>query len=232
MAPRQAQPRVVRLGAELYALTPPPRTFGIIPFMPPESRPPPTPQAARPPLDPERWLDDHGDTLFRFARLQVHSDEQAEELVQDTLVAALTAADAYAGRATERTWLIGILKRKIVDHYRSKRRDPVAQGSIPPGAEEDAFDRRGLWRDGPARWGSATRAPGADPEFWAAFTHCKSLLPQTLADAFVLREIAELPTETICQVLGVTPNNLWTMLHRARARLRACLEQTWIDAKG
>ncbi len=181
--------------------------------------------------EPERWVDQHGDSLYRYALMRLRDRELAEDIVQETFLAALKARDRFAGQSSERTWLIGILKHKIVDHFRRSSRE-VALGDeeLLSGDIEDAFRETGEWighwkeRQGPMEWAADPRATLEKKEFWAIFERCLSDLPPRLAQVFMLRELDELSTEEICQTMNISANNLWVMLHRARAQLRQSLE--------
>lgn len=191
------------------------------------------PSPAGPPeLDPQCWLDEHGDALYRYALARLRDPDRAEDLVQETLLAALRGRENFGGRASVRTWLIGILKRKVVDEYRQRwREQPATELAADDEGDrrvESLFDQRGHWqRDLPA-W-SDPRAALEQKEFWQTFQHCLSLLPGRLADAFVLREVEQMSGEEVRQVLGITPTNLWAMLHRARMRLRECIAANWFN---
>ena len=176
------------------------------------------------PLDAHTWLAEHGDYLFRFARRQLHSDALAEDAVQETLLAALTAQARYSGDASARTWLTGILKHKIVDQVRRQ----IRETDIPRDAEgEEALDS--LFRpDG--HWAAPVRAWG-NPHTEAELSQlrrvldlCADRLKPGMAQVFSLREIAGMETEEICKELGITPTNCWVLLHRARLFMRHCLE--------
>lgn len=178
--------------------------------------------------DPSGWVDQHGDALFRYALLRVRSTELAEDLVQEALVAALAARHQFEGRSAERTWLVGILRNKIVDHVRrAAREQPADQDRATEASVADFFDRTGHWKSKPAQWPSDPGHVAEDQEFWRVFDECMGKLPGTLAHAFTLRELEELPTDRICKLLSVTPSNLWARLHRARMLLRRCLEFKW-----
>ena len=136
---------------------------------------------------------------------------------------------SFAGRSSERTWLVGILKHKIADHYRRSARGVESRPGADPTSAD--FDRRGHWRVGPASWGGD---PGRDleaREFWDAFGGCLAKLPRGLADAFLLRELDGLSSAEVQQQLGITPENLWTRLHRSRSLLRRCLESNWFGRR-
>lgn len=177
-------------------------------------------------LDPAGWLARHGDYLFRYAMIRLRGAEAAEEVVQETFVSALRAKDQYSGRGAERAWLLGILKRKIIDAVRARRRESARGGAEEEGFDPTAalFDQTGHWRQHPASFELPPEADLERAEFWAAFRACLGSIPQRQADLFALREIDGLSTEEICKELAITPSNLWTMLHRARVALARCLK--------
>lgn len=184
------------------------------------------------PTKPEKWVDEYGDYLFRFALSRLRQREAAEDLVQETFLAALNAKSKFAGRSSERTWLVGILKRKIVDHLRRKGREqPASDLAATDHWLESLFDERGNWMKKPGKWPADPSAAIEKEEFWAIFTACLRKLPERLADAFTLREVEELDSHEVCKVLDISANNLWVMLHRARLGLRRCLEVNWFGTQ-
>lgn len=183
---------------------------------------------------PETWLDGHGDALFRYAYLRLGDRSEAEDLVQDTLLAALAACHRFTGRSSERTWLIGILKHKLADYWRCRARSaPLAPPTDPDSPETDelletlfAVEGGGHWRMSPAAWPDPDAAL-EQKEFWRVLTDCIAQLPPRQANAFCLRELDGLEAEEMCKVLGAAPTNVWVLLHRARLRLGQCLEHRW-----
>ncbi len=187
-----------------------------------------------PQADPAQWLDQYGDYLYRYALLRVRDETVAEDIVQETLLAAWQGHAKFAGRGAERTWLTGILKHKIIDYFRKASRET----QLDPEAEErlendDLFRRNDEWDGhfnsqlGPVDWGTNPAAALEQGEFRTVFQHCLSELPERIAYAFTLREMEDCHSAEICQMLEVSPNNLWVMLHRARMQLRRCLENCW-----
>jgi RNA polymerase sigma-70 factor (ECF subfamily) len=176
---------------------------------------------------PEEWLDRHGDALYRFAMARLRDPDAAADVVQETFLDGLRGRARFAGLASERTWLIGILKRKIIDHYRRSGREIAGLDESDESAVLDAFDRRGLWKNGPRRWPGDPHSDLERREFWLVLESCLTKLPAHLAQAYLAREMDEIPTEELCQRLAITPTNLWARLHRARMLLRACLERNW-----
>lgn len=180
------------------------------------------------PLNPAEWVDRHGDYLYRYALSRLRDAEASEEVVQETFVAGLKNVDQYAGAGAERAWLLGILKRKIVDHVRLRSRAGSAQtADAPDDLSESLFDNRGFWKIDPRIFGSDPSAALERREFWTAFRKCLDALPERQADAFVLREIDEKSSEEICKDLDVSSSNLWVLLHRARLRLANCMKGRW-----
>ena len=187
-----------------------------------------------PASDPERWVDRHGDALYRFALLRLREPDLAADVVQETFLDALKGRAGFSGRSSERTWLIGILKHKILDQLRRARRErPIGtgEGEAIEGAEWP-FDRRGHWKEGPRRWAGDPDRILERREFWEVFGRCLDRLPDHLSEAFFRRELDGQTGEAICAQAGITPANLWARLHRARLLLRGCLERHWFGGPG
>lgn len=168
--------------------------------------------------------------LLRYARLQLRNPEQAEDAVQDTLLAAVEGAARFSGRSSLRTWLTGILKHKVIDQLRRGGREQPLAGPGDERAEADIVDALfagdGHWREFPADWGDPAAAL-ENSRFWAAFELCAQRLPARTARVFMMREVMDMPAAEICQELDITATNCWVMLHRARLTLRECLDQQW-----
>jgi RNA polymerase sigma-70 factor (ECF subfamily) len=182
-----------------------------------------------PQTGPETWVDRHGDCLYRYALLRLREPELASELVQETFLEALRGWEAFEGRSSERTWLVGILKHRIVDHLRrvSRERALSEASSSATSTDDPAFDARGRWKTKPDDWRGEPGAILESREFWDVFGSCLSRLPRGLADAFFLREVDGLSGEETRELLKISSENLWTRLHRARSLLRDCLERNW-----
>jgi RNA polymerase sigma-70 factor (TIGR02943 family) len=178
--------------------------------------------------EPEQWVDRHGDGLYRYALLRLRSPDLAADIVQETFADALRARNSFAGRSSEWAWLVGILRHKIIDHIRKVGRQPKSgRGERSKSESELAFDRRGEWRVGPAEWRSDPSLQLETVEFWDVIAGCLSRLPQSLADAFTLRELDGLEANEVQSILDISPANFWKRLHRARFLLRRCLESRW-----
>ena len=177
------------------------------------------------PEDLVAWLHEHGDVLFRYARKRVGTTEAAEDLVQETFLAALRSADGFAGRSKVQTWLIGILRHKIADHLRrltrQKERETQADTTY-----EGVF-RQGNWRVGVKTW---TTDPGRfieAEEFWRVLAQCQEKLPAKLGAAFRMPDVEQLAMTEICEALEISATNLSVRLHRARILMRECLDHHW-----
>lgn len=182
--------------------------------------------------DPAGWVDSHGDALFRYAMIRVRDRSLAEDLVQETLLAAFQGRDAFSGRSSERTWLVGILKNKIADHFRRKSREDLRDELfLREHLGAGPFDETGHWKTGPAHWGTNPADLARQADFLDHLRRCLSALPGNQADAFTLREIDGMTTREICKILEISETNLWVILHRARMRLRDCLEANWFGGK-
>lgn len=172
----------------------------------------------------------HGDALFGYAILRVRDREIAEDLVQDCLLGAYEARDRFTGESAERTWLVGILKHKIIDFLRARVRRGDTQTLTEDAAGSPHFDKKGFWAENPGRWGQDPHALAQNVEFQATLAGCISALPDKLATTFVLREIDGIESEEVCTILGITSTNMWARIHRARLSLRSCLERKWFNA--
>jgi RNA polymerase sigma-70 factor (TIGR02943 family) len=184
--------------------------------------------------NPERWVEEYGDLLFRYALARLRDTAKAEDMVQETFLAALKGGKNFAGRSAEKTWLIGIMKNKIVDHFRKANRETsFTDLAFYDEQENDNFVADGLsqgsWvtEHAPGDWHPEPGANLDNEAFWKAFRECASKLPKNISAAFTLREIDDIETKEVCRILNVSENNLWVMLHRARMALRRCLETSW-----
>jgi RNA polymerase sigma-70 factor (ECF subfamily) len=184
-------------------------------------------------VEPEHWIEKHGDVLFGFAAIRVRDRAIAQDLVQETFLAALKARESFGGRSSERAWLFGILRNKLVDYYRLQGREvPLADLESRLPEEEGAFGAHGLSKDAwvnelaPKAWATPEELLVVK-EFQEVLRGCLARLPNKISQVFSLREIDGVGSDEICKDLGVSPNNLWVMLHRARMSLRRCLEVHW-----
>lgn len=172
--------------------------------------------------------------LLRYAQLQLRDPVLAEDVVQETMLAAITYGKTFSGRSAYRTWLVAILKNKIIDAIRKRSREHslIADGDVPESDPiEGAFDAEGRWLRLPADWGNPEKSL-EDRKFWEVLEQCLEMMPARTARAFMMREVMGLTSDEICRELTITQANLWVMLHRARLSLRGCLEIRWFGNTG
>jgi RNA polymerase sigma-70 factor, ECF subfamily len=185
-------------------------------------------------VNPAVWVDEHGDALFRFAVMRLRDESLAEDMVQETLLSAIQSLQSYGGKSSERTWLTGILKHKIIDHYRKNSKEiQITDEDTDLSGVDHFFERPDAW-DG--HWAIKFRPvdPEQSPEqvmerseFWDVMNGCLSALPSRIANVFALREMDGLTSDEICDVLNLSASNFWVIMHRARMQLRRCVEIKW-----
>ena len=187
-------------------------------------------------LKPQMWVEQHGNYLFNYAIVRVNDREKAEDLVQETFLAGLKAKDNFQGKSSERTWLISILKRKVIDTYRKQYSSKVSSMSE---YEQDISDGdfyrteapfKGHWLEGKGPHSNSLMPEGKmeEEELREIISLCIKNLPPNLAAAFAMKMIDEAESDEICKELGITSSNLWVMLHRARLKMRTCVESKWL----
>ena len=181
---------------------------------------------------PAEELATHRPQLLKYAMLQLRNTAQAEDAVQETLVAAIRGAATFSGGSSVRTWLIGILKHKIIDSIRKASRVQSIDQYEASTHDLDAFFKAdGHYADKPADWGDPEQAL-SQRRFFEVMEQCMESLPKMTAQAFAMREVMGLETKEICANLGITNSNCWVLLFRARMKLRDCLEKNWIAQGG
>lgn len=186
-------------------------------------------------IEPQFWVDRYGDYLYNYAIVRVNDSEKAGDLVQDTFLAGLKARDNFQGRSSERTWLISILKRKIIDTYRrnsssressmSQYQEDISDGDFYRG--DDPFKGHWLEGKGPNSHSLMPEGELEQDELRQIIEKCISLLPPKLASVFIMKLIDETESDEVCKELEITPSNLWVILHRARLKMRECVESKW-----
>lgn len=180
----------------------------------------------------KEFLDNLRRQMLKFATLQLSDAHLAEDAVQEALIGALKNANAFGGRAALKTWVFAILKNKIADVLRQKQRLIDASSLLHEDEEDEdfsaLFDKKGFWLadERPVAWGNPEESL-REVQFWRVFEACLENLPGNQARVFMMREFVELDSHEICATVGITVSNLNVMLHRARLRLRECLENHW-----
>jgi len=182
---------------------------------------------------PEEWVDEYGDYLFRYALRHFNDRQAAEELVQETFLAALQAIDRFEGKSTLRTWLTGILKHKIIDRIRKIPRDPLADLRNPELQDSYPFEELGQWKNEEAQkpWNVSPEKIAEQKEFMSVLEKCLSRLPDRMRNIFLLREVDGFNRKEICEQLELTSSNVGVLLHRARLALRECLQKKWLKTE-
>ncbi|MGC3957406.1 MAG: sigma-70 family RNA polymerase sigma factor [Verrucomicrobiota bacterium] len=174
------------------------------------------------------WVETHGDYLFNFAIGQVRDTNVAEDLLQETFLAALKAQDTFSGRSSERTWLVGILRHKIYDHLRKTCRERAVRAEPLPVREDgEAFDESMLWIHQIAAEATSPSKRIELAEFREHLEKAMGKLPPRIAQVFQLYAVEERPNHEVCAQLNISESNLWVMLHRARKQLRTELDGWW-----
>jgi RNA polymerase sigma-70 factor (ECF subfamily) len=190
------------------------------------------PSHANPGIDPLE-LQKHRPQLLKFAMLQLRNATAAEDVVQETLLAALQASSGFAGQSSVKTWLVGILKHKIIDAIRKQSREQPLETADDEtdihGLQDAIYQEDGHFRESPADWGDPEAAL-RQRKFFDVLERCMESLPKKTSRAFMLREVMGLETAEICKDLGITSTNCWVLLYRARMALRECLEGRWFAA--
>lgn len=177
--------------------------------------------------------------MVRFASLHLRDQALAEDAVQDALLGAFRNSASFGGRSAFATWVFGILKNKITDALRKRIRDRSGNPrERPADSDLDApdpegrqfFQSNGMWKpeNRPADWGDPHEALES-ARFWRVFEACLDGLPSAQARVFTMRQMLEMDSTEICEAVGLSVSNLHVLLHRARLRLRACLDREWFN---
>ena len=164
--------------------------------------------------------------LLKYALLQLRNSAWAEDAVSETLLVAIEKPQTFQGQSQLKTWLIGILKHKLVDQIRRNSREMSLTAEDGEDLDEELFRPDGHWRDPPQDWGNPEHAL-RQADFMRVLEACVEHLPGQQGRLFMMREWLELDTDEVCKALAISPTNLWVMLHRARLRLRRCLERAF-----
>lgn len=194
------------------------------------------PENTEPKLEPEKWIERYSDVLFSYTISRINKREVAEDLVQETFFSALKGRDSYLGNASEKTWLISILKRKIIDHYRKKSTQNELNIFDKDSTDDfmnHFFDKeggyQGHWTEGtsPQEWRKDFQTSVESDEFNSILKNCLGKLPEKSSAVFTLKNMEDLDSDEICKELQITPSNYWVLMHRAKLQLRECMEKNW-----
>jgi RNA polymerase sigma-70 factor (TIGR02943 family) len=184
-------------------------------------------------LNPELWVKKYADILYSFALKRVNDKEVAQDLVQETFLGGLKSQHGFDGNSTEKTWLVAILKFKIIDHYRKQSKQKTSSLNHDNGEEIDPFffEINGHWKPEHRIIGDFEHADKGleQKEFYQILEDCLKKLPGRLASVFQLKMLMEEKTEVICKTLNISDTNYWVILHRAKVQLRSCMSANWIN---
>jgi RNA polymerase sigma-70 factor (ECF subfamily) len=178
-------------------------------------------------INPNKWIDLYSDYLFNYTITRVRDRETAQDLVQETFFAGLKSMKNFKGQASERTWLISILKRKIIDYYR-KINSNKGKAEVRMNLNFDG-ENEGDWLEQRVAdpFDKTAENNLENTELGLAIHDCISKLPHKQAEVFKMKTLLGYETETICNELGITASNLWVIIHRARTSLASCMEKNW-----
>ncbi len=177
-------------------------------------------------LNPNKWIELYSDYLFNYTISRINDREIAKDIIQDTFFAGLKSMKNFKGEASERTWLISILKRKIIDYYRKIN---SIKGKSEVRMTYNTDENEGDWLEERVEDEGYLNALDTleNTELGDAIYECMDKLPEKQATAFKMKSILNYDTEKICNELKITPSNLWVIIHRARTSMAECLEKNW-----
>ena len=179
-------------------------------------------------LDPSIWVDQYGDSLYRYAYSRLREVNAAEEVVQETFLAGVRYASQYSGKGSEQGWLMGILKRKIIDYVRARnKRNLVGAYEDETDPSAQLFDAQGNWKPGVLNWATAPGQNLEMEELWGVVQNCLDTLPKGQSDVFVLSVMEDMDSDQICEELDISSSNFWVRMHRARLGLAKCVGSQW-----
>jgi RNA polymerase sigma-70 factor (ECF subfamily) len=182
-------------------------------------------------INPELWLQEHGDYLFRYALSRLHDNELATDMVQETLLAAWRGHKRFKGDSSLRTWLVGIMKHKIIDHIRKEIRNRNINDSLENDPTSQYFSDNGSWQQAPSAWHGNPEAQCENQKFRQTLDKCMQHLPEKQRSVFEMRELLGEESESICNAHDITATHLHVLIHRARLSLQKCLQTHWFGGQ-
>ena len=176
------------------------------------------------------WVSDHSDVLYNYATKHGFDEHSAMDLVQETFLSAWRGIDNFRNQSSVRNWLFVILKNKVNDHFRKAVNNVTIESLGVAYNDHTYFDEHDHWKEGmyPREWSVNFSNPAEVKDFQSIFKGCNGKLKPIQSVVFVMKYVDDLDSESICRQLGITPNNYWVLLHRAKVQLRACLEKNWL----
>ena len=167
--------------------------------------------------------------MYSWAFHKLANTELAKDFVQDTFLAAAEKLETFKGNSSPKTWLFSILNHKIIDYYRKKINQPIHMENQ---AFSVFFENDGGWNKNqiPKKWQDEDEGHLLDnDEFNKVLHKCLDALPEQWSICVKLKYLIEKKGEEICQELEITPSNFWQIVHRAKLRLRDCIENNWYN---
>lgn len=181
-------------------------------------------------LQPEKWIDNYSDALFIYALKRLGNNvAQAEDLVQEVFLSAWKNRESYNGTASEKTWLFTICKNKVIDQYRKNTKSQTE--SLDSSANDVEFEADGHFKAdfiSKKEWDNKVTHV-EQKEFYSVLQLCKSKLKELQQQVFTMKYLQDLASDEICAILGISNQNFWVLMHRAKVSLRVCLEKNWIQ---
>ena len=180
--------------------------------------------------DPEVWVEEYSDYLFGFAYSRLNNSHKAEDVLQETFLAAIKSIDKYDGRVPVKFWLRGIMKNKIVDSIKKdlKELNESELGHFPE-LNSKIFKRAGIFSRKVEPWDFDPSKSFEKEEFWKIFSTCLEKMKEPLRSIYMLKEIDGMKTENICKEFSISQENLWVITHRVRKSMKICLNKNWGD---
>ena len=178
-------------------------------------------------LDPTKWIDKYADYLYNYTIVRVNDVEIAKDIISETFLAGLNSKDNFKGEASERTWLISILKRKIIDHYRKSNSNKGKAEVRMNFKNEDGEEENWIEEKVSDPFYKNAEQKMENTELGLAILECLDMLNPKQANVFKLKTINNFDTQTICNECNITPSNLWVIIHRARKSMADCLKNNW-----
>ncbi len=179
-------------------------------------------------LDPTKWIDKYADYLYNYTIVRVNDVEVAKDIISETFLAGLHSKDNFKGEASERTWLISILKRKIIDHYRKSNSKKGKAEVRMNFKNEDGEDENWIEQQVSDPYDRNAQDTMENTELGVAILECLDTLSPKHAAIFKMKTINNFDTEAICNEFNITPSNLWVIIHRARVAMADCLKNNWL----
>jgi len=174
----------------------------------------------------DSWVNEYTNAMIGFALRYIKDVDQCMDIVQDSFLAAYNSIHTYDNSRNPKTWLFTILRNKCIDNIRKDKIRAKYANDI-----QEEFDTDGQWTSAGLNysWDVEDINLLDDPNFIATFHECIQNLPRSMSSVISLRYIDNSDSEKICEELSITKSNYWQMVHRAKMRLRKCLNINWFD---